>query len=348
MRARADRTEARIGSLLLGVRLCALVGLGFSAASAADYYLGNQAFCAPGGGCEVVRASSIGQSLGHALPAFGLIGFAIVLVAALVRAPTLQLIGLVAALVGALAGAALLGLQALAVGAFCPICVGADAAAVLAGVFALPLLRVRGTLPAPGSRARILWLLAGACSAAFPFTLAAGQPADVPASVTALGRAGKINVVEISDFECPFCRALHPVLEQATAPYAARVNFVRKVYPLPSHVHARGAALAYLCAQSMGRGEAMADLLFSSDDLSVAGCARHAAALGLDLASFQRCASDPATERRLERDIEAVRASGMRGLPTVWIGDQVIEGFDERTGARPYTQALERAARAGR
>jgi 2-hydroxychromene-2-carboxylate isomerase len=96
----------------------------------------------------------------------------------------------------------------------------------------------------------------------------------------------------------------------------------------------------------MGRGEAMADLLFSSVDLSTEGCARHASALGLPLASFRRCTGDPATERRLERDIEAVRRSGMRGLPTVWIGDQVIEGFDARAGARPYAAALERASRA--
>jgi protein-disulfide isomerase/uncharacterized membrane protein len=349
MRAGADRGEARLFGLLQGLRLCAVAGLGFSAAAAADYYLGKHAFCAPGGGCDAVRASAIGQSLGHALPALGLIGFALVLAAGLGRAPTLQLLGLAAAASGALAGLALLLLQAVSLRVFCPICVAADVAAVLAGALALPLLRVRTALPAPGMRGRSLWLLAGACAIALPAALALGTadpPSRVPDSIAALGRAGRINVVEISDFECPYCRALHPVLARAIASYATRVHFVRKVYPLPTHAHGRSAARAYLCAESMGRGEAMADRLFASRDLSAEGGARHAAALGLPLADFQRCIDDPATERRLERDIEAVRRSGTRGVPTVWIGDQRLEGFDPSTAERPYTAALERAARA--
>jgi protein-disulfide isomerase len=170
----------------------------------------------------------------------------------------------------------------------------------------------------------------------------------MPPYVAALASAGKINVVEFSDFECPFCRALHPVLERALAPYGDRAHFVRKVYPLPSHAHGQDAARAYICAQAQGRGEEVADALFAATDVSAAACVRHAAALALDLALFERCLRDPATQRLLVRQIDAIARSGMRGLPTVWIGDQVIEGFDRGAGAAPYAAALERAARGER
>jgi protein-disulfide isomerase/uncharacterized membrane protein len=323
------------------------VALAFSSTAAVEYYGGSHTFCAHGGGCDAVRASGLGQSLGRALPAIGLIGHAVVLAGTLARSASVQLLALVAAVTGAVAGIVLLALQA-ALGTFCSICVGVDVAAALGGAFALPLLRDRGALAVPGRRARSAWIAAAVFAAGAPLAYARARPNVTPPYVAALARAGKIGVVEFSDFECPHCRALHPVLTRALAPYGDRAHFVRKVYPLPGHAHGQVAARAYMCAQEQGYGEPMADALFAAADVSAAACSRHAASVGLDVARFERCTRDPATQQQLVRQLDSIRRSGMRGLPTVWIGDQVIEGFDPDSGAAPYSAALERAARGQR
>jgi len=342
MRGHAEAGGAGSGRLA-AVRSCALVALAFSSVAAVEYYGTTHTFCAHGGGCDAVRESGVGQSLGRALPAIGVLGHAVVLAGALARSAGLQLVALAAAVTGALAGIMLLVLQT-TLGAFCWICVAVDAAAVLAGAFALPLLRTRGALAVPGVRARSAWIAAALIAAGTPPAYALSRPSVKPAYVAALAREGKINVTEFSDFECPFCRALHPVLARALAPYGERVHFVRKVYPLPSHANGQAAALAYMCAADQGRGEAMADALFAASDVSAAAGVRHAASLGLDLARFEQCVRAPATQQRLQAQIAGVRSSGMRGLPTVWIGDEIIEGFDRAAGAAPYVAALERAA----
>jgi protein-disulfide isomerase len=161
--------------------------------------------------------------------------------------------------------------------------------------------------------------------------------------VRALQKPGVVTVVELSDFECPYCRALHPVLDGVLAAHGERVRLVRISIPLPGHPHARDAARGYHCAQAAGRGEEMADVLFNSTALAPADIAAYARALDLDPARFAQCVADPATDRRIDRDVTTVTAAGFDGLPSVWIGDTRILGFDRAARDAPYAAALERA-----
>ncbi len=345
MSARAEApSDARAGRLVTGLRLCCLVALACSSAAAIERYGAVHAFCAQGSGCDAVQRSGLGQSLGVALPALGLLGFALVLAATLAQRPSARLFAVAAAISSGVAGATLLLLQGLVIGAFCRVCVGADAAALGAGLFALPLLRGRERWPAPRAGSRALWGAALLLAAGIPAAFARATPAPpLPAYVRAASVAGKLNVVEVSDFECPYCRAMHPALMRALAPYRDRVNFVRITFPLPLHRHAREAAHAYLCAQDQGHGEAMADRLFAAPDLSAPATQRYAAALGLDAAAFARCLGDPATDARIERQMAAVRRAGFRGLPLVFIGTRSLLGFDASRGSQPYADALAQA-----
>ncbi|MFI5305813.1 MAG: thioredoxin domain-containing protein [Polyangiales bacterium] len=332
---------ARGGSALRA--LCA-VALAFSSAAAVDYYGRSHAFCAEGSGCDAVRSSELGRSIGLGLPALGVLGFGAVLLASLAGSERLRRLAVVGALTGGVTAVGLLGLQLFVIGALCAICTGVDLAAIGAGLLALPLLTAPEPCAQPGPLGRRIWRGAGALAIGVPLSLALSLPPRLPSWVTALTVPGKINVVELSDFECPFCRAMHPVLMGALTQYRGRVSFVRKCYPLPGHVHARGAARAFLCAQAQGRGEAMADFLFASEDLSVETAARHAEAFGLDRARFSNCVADPSTDRAIDAQMAAVRAAGFEGLPMVFIGPTALLGFDAQQGAVPYLQALARAA----
>jgi protein-disulfide isomerase len=150
---------------------------------------------------------------------------------------------------------------------------------------------------------------------------------------------GKINVVEFVDFQCPFCRQLHPAIVDLLDEYGSRVNFVRLNMPLASHAFARTAARAYCCADEQKKGSAMADALLKSDDLTPEGCEKLAAELGLSLAEYQACIKSAATDARIDDEIARVKKAGFGGLPTVWVEDEVIVGRDPDHLRDAFTRA---------
>ena len=62
----------------------------------------------------------------------------------------------------------------------------------------------------------------------------------------------KVVVQMWSDFECPFCAEVHPVLTEMLRVYAGKVRLVWHDYPLPFHAHSRLAANAGREAYAQG------------------------------------------------------------------------------------------------
>ena len=61
----------------------------------------------------------------------------------------------------------------------------------------------------------------------------------------------KVNIVEFSDFQCPFCQRANPTVEQVLKTYGDKIKFVYRHYPLPNHPNARPAAEASACAEAL-------------------------------------------------------------------------------------------------
>ncbi len=185
------------------------------------------------------------------------------------------------------------------------------------------------------------WWVLGVLAVAVPLGWPAARPAPpLPAQIRALYEPGKINVIEFADFECPHCRGLHPRLMRLLEAYGDRVHFQRFNFPLPSHPNAQNAARAEVCADQQGQSEAMANRLFSGalDPESILKAAQE---LGLDGKAFKACLKSPETDAQIEREAALLREAGLMGLPTTYIGSQVI------VGAQPdevFVAALESAA----
>ena len=108
----------------------------------------------------------------------------------------------------------------------------------------------------------------------------AGEPSrgDVNAPVT---------VVEYTDFECPSCAAMHPVLEQVLPTYGTKVRLVVRNYPLDRHANARKAAEAADAANAQGKFFEYTALLFKRQNaLDVPSLKKYATEVGLDRARF--------------------------------------------------------------
>ena len=325
-------------SLIL-LRLASLLALGVSMALLIDSLRPQPAFCATGAGCDQIRRLGYGKVAGVPVPALGLGAFSSLLLLSFL--PALRLFTAQAAILGGLVGLALLASQLLVLKIICKFCVVVDLSAVAAAIAGFALLRDESP---PVDHGRLAWLgvLLGALG--LPWALASLQPpSPVPRTVQALWKPGHVNVVEFSDFECPFCRMAHPALEEALhRATEVKVNFIRKTMPLPSHPNARTASRAYLCAEAAGKGPAMADRLFSGS-LSRIAITVAAQELAIPAEPFDRCMEDPATDGKIDEQIAFVRGSSFQGLPTVWINDRLILGA--RSDAE-YLAAI-RAAAAG-
>jgi uncharacterized membrane protein len=306
------------------MRLTALFGLAVCAAILADSLSSSPAFCAFRSGCDEVIFSPNGKVLGVPLPVIGLVAFGAFFALTLVPGRAAALVGPAAVLAG-LAGLTLIAVQRFVLRQTCPLCLLADASAL-----ALAAVQLSGrTKAAPPSSGRRLGVWSGAAALAFagPLLWAWLRPAPpVPPEVRSLWVPGKVAVVEVTDFECRFCRQNEPVLAVFLEEHPNRVRHVRLVMPSPKHPNARNAALACLCAEAQGKGEAMAAALYDADDLSPEACRRLAETAGVDLKAFDACPADPAAEAKIDATSAWVQATGERGLPLVWVGDQMLVG----------------------
>jgi protein-disulfide isomerase len=162
----------------------------------------------------------------------------------------------------------------------------------------------------------------------------------------------KVWVVEVSDFQCPYCKMWHDSTYPAIVKEYVESGKVRMAYvnfPLGNHQHAVPAAEAAMCASAQGKFWEMHSAIFDTQERwTPMGDARPvfdslAKATGVAMPAWQLCMSSHATLPLIEADRDRGDASGVRSTPSFLIGNEAI------AGAQPietFRQVIERALRA--
>ena len=327
------------------VLLPALVGLAASTMLLVDYVRPSPVFCAEGGGCDAIKYTPFAAFAGLPTPAFGVVAFVAFLVLALSRGSAARGVLLLLASIGAGVALFLLNVQR-GLGVWCVFCVVVDASTILVALAAAYRLKAKWDVP---SRSPELFGAAALAlvAVATPFVIAKVHKPTIPDVIVkelAQTPKGKVTVIDFVDFECPWCRMTHETFSPILAPVRDKLRVVRKQVPLAMHPNAMDAARAACCGEKLGKGDAMADALFKADDLTPAGCEHIASALGLSLEPYRQCVQDPQTDARIQSDRDMFKAAGGRGLPTIWIGDEKIQGAQPgETMRRALDAALARA-----
>jgi protein-disulfide isomerase len=73
-----------------------------------------------------------------------------------------------------------------------------------------------------------------------------------------------VEIIEFSDFQCPYCQRVNPAVEQVLSTYGDRIRFVYRHFPLSNHPNARPAAEASQCAAEQGKFWPYHDKLFAA------------------------------------------------------------------------------------
>jgi protein-disulfide isomerase len=150
-----------------------------------------------------------------------------------------------------------------------------------------------------------------------------------------------VQVVEFSDFSCPYCATFHQEARDslfATFVAEGQVRWISLPYVSGLYPHSRSAAAAAWCAGVEGRYEALSDLLYRHRDRWVGGGRADAVEAiralgreaGLDREALRRCMDAPDTRDRIRRVRRLAREVGVRGTPTYF-----IDGFPAM-GALPF------------
>jgi uncharacterized membrane protein/predicted DsbA family dithiol-disulfide isomerase len=324
-----------------------IVGLLAACSLLVDYTRPSAVFCNDvASGCNAVRLSPYAHWGLIPTPVFGVVGFSLLTLLALLEGRTVRRLFLAAASVGALAALGLIGIQA-KLGHFCVYCMFTDISALV--LFGIAVLRLWFNWELPRSFAAHVPVLHGIsgllilCAAAGILVYGFRQPLPPPETLAALplptwiaaeiekSAKGELLVVDFVDFECPFCREMHENLQTAIARHPRPVRTIRKHVPLRMHPHAEGAARAGICAEAQGKGDAMADALIRTEveKLEEPTYRSLAEQLKLDLPAFDTCRTAAATTERLAADKATFQAAQGRGLPLIFLGKERLSGLQE-------------------
>lgn len=161
------------------------------------------------------------------------------------------------------------------------------------------------------------------------------QPADdtkvhnipVGSSPVKGDRNAPVNIVEFSDFQCPYCAQLQPTLKEILKAYPGKVNLVFKHFPLSFHAQARNAVKASLAAAEQGKFWEMHDLIFENyKSLTEERFREFAEKLGLDTGKFTSDYSSTRFEKQIQDDMSVAQTVGVRGTPTLFINGRKMTG----------------------
>lgn len=141
-------------------------------------------------------------------------------------------------------------------------------------------------------------------------------PADAP-----------VTIVEASEFACPYCARLAPVVQEVVAAYPQSVRWVPKAFVVHPQV-ATQAALAVCAAHEQGRLHEYEAALWkkswpngrmSTEALKADALVALAGSIAMDTVSFKRAMQGQGCANQVQRHQREMRAANVSGTPTLFI-----------------------------
>lgn len=139
----------------------------------------------------------------------------------------------------------------------------------------------------------------------------------------------KMTIVEFTEFQCPYCSRIAPVVKELMEKYPNDIKFVYKNFPLSFHPNARPAAAAAIAAQKQGKfWEYRYALAPHSSRLSDSIYVEVAKQVGLDIDQFNKDrVLDDAMNARIQKDFDLGAKVGVQGTPNFYINGKRQDRF---------------------
>ncbi|TNF29749.1 MAG: thioredoxin [Deltaproteobacteria bacterium] len=142
-----------------------------------------------------------------------------------------------------------------------------------------------------------------------------------------------VQIIEFSDYQCPFCSRVEPTIAKIKQEYGDKVQVTFMQNPLSFHKDARPASKASIAAMKQGKFWEMHEKLFANQKaLKQADLERYAQELGLNMDQFKKDFADPEADKFIDSNQAIATALGATGTPSFFINGKNLRG------AQPFEQ----------
>lgn len=357
------RVTTAVESSLLLSSILAWIGASICFLLILSHDAGGSLFCQNRTGCEAILSSRYSVLAGIPLPWLGITFYLVVLALLLIAygigsgTAFVILLDLIKWLtvVGVSFSASLMLIQFVILRGFCPLCT--SSAVVAIGLFLLAgrSRRLADKQSYPGSRWGAMALasfvlvsaaVVTASSTAYRNRLneALSRPIQIDLSTARISGAqsAKVQLVVFSDFQCPICARLAPVLKRIREEFPNDVMIAYRYFPIEGHVRAFPAAVAAECGAEQGAFWEYHDQLFADPaNLSDDRFQSIAASLGLDQERFRACLNSRKAKQVVEASYQDAVQNGLPGVPVIFLnGRMIADSLDYESLVMKITQSL--------
>jgi protein-disulfide isomerase len=143
--------------------------------------------------------------------------------------------------------------------------------------------------------------------------------------------SAEVEIVEFSDFQCPFCLSVTPTLRQIRTTFGDKVKLVYRDLPLSIHANAFQAAEAAQCAHQQGKFWPYHDKLFANQKaLDTTHLKQYATEVGVEMNAFNACLDQRKTKTLIEQDMKSAQQHGVESTPAFFVNGRML------LGAQPF------------
>ncbi len=137
----------------------------------------------------------------------------------------------------------------------------------------------------------------------------------------------KVTIIQISDFQCPFCSRVEPTITELMKEYGKDIRVVWKNNPLPFHPNAGPAATAAMAAGEQGKFWEFHERLFKDQQhLDDATYEKYAQELGLSMTKWKAAVAAKKFDASMKEDQAVAERFGARGTPSFFINGRPLRG----------------------
>lgn len=148
---------------------------------------------------------------------------------------------------------------------------------------------------------------------------------------------GDVSLVEFFDYNCPYCRQVTPIMQQAEKA-DPKLRVVYKEFPIlgPNSMFSAKAALA---VHRQGKYlEFHKEMMLDRGVADEAKVLRIAAKIGVDIERMKSDMNDPAITAMIEKNLALAQALRINGTPGFVIGEQIARGAIDLTTMQSLIQ----------
>ena len=134
-----------------------------------------------------------------------------------------------------------------------------------------------------------------------------------------------VVVAVFTNFQCPYCSKLEPLLDQVLENNKDKIKVVFKHMPLRGRDLSDLAAMGSFAAGNQGKFWEYHDQAFAHKDLSKELLDEIAVSIGLDVDKFKADRSSAQVRQKFGKDAKDAQDAGVSGTPTVFINGQQLK-----------------------